>query len=138
TTGGTCPIGVETYVVTALTAAGETTASPAVTVLDTTTTSSNVVSWTGVPGATGYNVYNTALGTFVGTTVAPTTTLTDITCALVPLGAAPGANTAVIPPPSGLVATANSAPGILGPGTYFYKVTALDAVGETLPSAPSN
>jgi len=39
-----------------------------------------------------------------------------------------------LPAPTGLVGTASSTGGSLATGTYFYKVTALNANGETLPS----
>lgn len=40
-----------------------------------------------------------------------------------------------LPPPTGLTATASATGGSLATGTYFYVVTALNATGETLPSA---
>ena len=138
TLGGTCPIGSRTYVVTALIGAGETTASPATSVTNTTATSSNAISWTAVAGATGYNIYLTAPGAFlVGTVASPTTTFTD-TCAVAPAGAPPVTNTAVIGPPTVVTATpAGGPPGSLVAGTYFYEVTAIDAAGENLPSTPA-
>ncbi|HZV26614.1 MAG TPA: hypothetical protein VFG00_10015, partial [Acidothermaceae bacterium] len=137
--GGVIPAGTTKgpYSITALTAAGETTISGASnTVLTTSSGSSIVLNWTAVPGATGYNVYYPVgcgkIGTVVGN---GTTTFTDpgnLACGAAP----PGTNTATIPAPVNVVATANNAAGTLT-GTHCYEATSLVGGGETTPSASS-
>lgn len=63
TTGGTLPAGATYWVVTATTGGGESVASNEITATLTGATSTQILSWTAVTGATGYNVYRgTAAG----------------------------------------------------------------------------
>jgi hypothetical protein len=82
--GGVLPAGTDYWVITALTANGETTRSNEVTATLSGTTSSNVLTWTADSGATGYRIYrgNNGAGSeaylagFVN--LGATTTFTDI------------------------------------------------------------
>lgn len=105
TTGGALPAATYYYKVTALTAAGETTASNEQSQVTTGTTSSNTVNWGAVANATGYRIYRgTAAGaentyyqvgavtSFVdtgsaGTAATPPTTSTAALALTVPSGA---------------------------------------------------
>jgi hypothetical protein len=95
TTGGTLPAGTQAYKVTALGSTGETDASAEVTQATTGATSTVTVSWTAVPGATGYRVYGRASGTegLLAQTIASVTTFTD-TGALTPGSPPPSSNSA--------------------------------------------
>jgi len=120
-TGGTLAAASYFYRVSAVNAQGETLASTEVTSGALTgTTSSVALSWTAVPGATGYRVYRTTTsGTYTSPAFlsAPTgTTYTDTGGTALTAGTVTTANTAT-----------TSAP-------YFWKVTALSAYGETLGS----
>jgi hypothetical protein len=138
TTGGTLAIaGDYSYKITAVTAAGETSASAASNIVATTSSTSSIsLSWTAVAGATGYNVYGRAGASYLKMNTSPIagTSFVD-NGSLVPAGAAP-ANNAAILVPTGLAAVASSTGGTLVNGTaYFYVVTALNGAGETLKSA---
>ena len=146
TTGGSLAIGTYYWVVTATTALGETTASNEITATTTTATSQNVVSWTAVPGATGYKLYRgTAAGVenkLINTIGSGATVTSTDSGAAGTTASPPTTNTAAIAVPTSVTATALAAnvagaPGEnLGDGTaLYYKVTALTANGETSPSA---
>jgi hypothetical protein len=111
TSGGTITAGTYKYVVTAINAQGETTASNEQTIVTTGATSTVTVTWAAVTGATGYKLYKTAAGGGTGTellykTVGVTTTDIDT---------APGA-------PAGAFPTVNSAltPNTYAPPIYFF------------------
>ncbi|QDH48199.1 major tail protein [Arthrobacter phage MamaPearl] len=95
TTGGTLPAGQTYWRITAINANGETLGSNEITSLLTGTTSTQVMTWAAIPGATGYRVYR---GTFSGgqdrlvTTLGAVTTYTD-TGAAGSAGSVPSANT---------------------------------------------
>jgi hypothetical protein len=98
TTGGTITAGTYRYVVTAINASGETTASNEQTITTTGATSTVTVTWVAVTGATGYKLYKTAAGGGTGTellykTVGLVTTDVDTTPGT-PTGAFPSTNTA--------------------------------------------
>jgi hypothetical protein len=99
--GGTLAAGIWRYLVTATNAAGETTVSNEQSVTSTGSTSSNTVNWAAVNGATGYNIYRTAVNGAAGTELQLVTGLAAgavsylDTGSLSPAGAQPTANTAV-------------------------------------------
>lgn len=98
TTGGTITAGTYRYVLTAINANGETTASNEQTITTTGSTSTVTVTWTAVTGATGYKLYKTAAGGATGTellykTVGAVTSDID-TSPGSPTGAFPTQNTA--------------------------------------------
>lgn len=99
--GGTITAGTYKYVVTAINASGETTASNEQTITTTGSTSTVTVTWAAVTGATGYKLYKTAAGGATGTellykTVGGVTSDVD-TSPGAPSGAFPTSNTAVSP-----------------------------------------
>lgn len=101
TTGGTLAAGTWKYYVTAINANGETTVSNEASQTTTGSTSTVTLTWSAIPGATGYKVYRTAVGGATGTellltTLGAVTTYTD-TGALTPAGALPTSNTATAP-----------------------------------------
>jgi hypothetical protein len=116
-----------TYVVTALTASGETLSSDPVSNAHgaTTLTSSNyeTIAWNAITGALGYNVYRTAGGTIQGkiNLVPITGTSTTDTSNDLPL----------LPP--SIMRT--SPVGTGGSTAWTYKVVAVNAAGHSLPSA---
>ena len=138
TTGGTFAAGTYYWTVTATTANGETVASNEITATLTGSTSSNVLTWTQVTGATGYKVYR---GTVSGqenkliTTIGSgsTVTYTDTGTAGA-TGFPPTTNTATIPAPTTLAGTPSTAGGTLAANTYWWVVTATTAAGETVAS----
>lgn len=99
TTGGTLAAATYYYVVTALNSAGQTLASNEVSVTTTGTTSSNTITWSAVPGATGYRVYRGTAAAGENVYYAPgnVTTYTD-TNASSTGGTPPGSNTTAIAP----------------------------------------
>lgn len=108
TSGGTITAGTYRYVVTAINANGETTASNEQTITTTGSTSTVTVTWAAVAGATGYKLYKTAAGGATGTellykTVGAVTSDID-TSPGAPSGAFPTVNTASN---SGVYATPN-------------------------------
>jgi hypothetical protein len=103
TTGGTLAAGATYWVVTATTANGETTVSNEVTATLTGSTSSAVLSWSAVVGATGYNVYRgtTAGGENKLVASVSTNTYTDTGAASTTVSP-PSTNTAEISANTGL------------------------------------
>lgn len=99
--GGTITAGTYRYIVTAINANGETTASNEQTIVTTGSTSTVTVTWATVTGATGYRLYKTAAGGGTGTELfykAVGVVLSDIdTTPGVPVGAFPTVNTAASP-----------------------------------------
>lgn len=94
TAGGTLAAGTYYYVVTALGSAGETLASNELAVVATGTTSSVILAWTAVAGATGYRVYRGTTAGGENTYYAPGNVLTFTdTGAAGTAGTPPGANT---------------------------------------------
>lgn len=120
TTGGTITAGTYRYVLTAINANGETTASNEQTIVTTGSTSTVTVSWTAVTGATGYRLYKTAAGGGVGTELfykAVGLVITDI-------DTSPGA-------PAGAFPTINTAGN---PGVYVAPVKYIPFMSESLTS----
>lgn len=96
TTGGTLAAATYNYVVTAVTARGETMASPpCVITVSATSTAVNTVDWAPVAGAVGYKIYGRASGSLflMGTVDSLTTVFTD-NGSIVP-------NSLLIPPVAG-------------------------------------
>lgn len=108
--GGTITAGTYRYVLTAINAVGETTQSNEQTIVTTGSTSTVTVTWTAVPGATGYKLYKTAAGG------GPLTELLYKTVGAVTsdIDTSPGS-------PSGAFPTSNtaSAPGVYAAPTKF-------------------
>lgn len=102
------------YRVTAISGSGETIASNEA-YATAVATGRIDLTWVAVGGATSYNVYR---GNVAGVESL--------------LGSVSAGGKAA---PTGVVATPSAAGGTLAAGTRYYKVTALDAVGETLASA---
>lgn len=96
TSGGTLPAGAHFYVVTALNANGETIASAEVTTVNTGSTSSNLIGWGAVTGASGYRVYR---GTVTGLEsvyyTASGTSYTDTNAAVTGTATPPTNNSAI-------------------------------------------
>ena len=142
-TGGTMVAGTYYYLVQARTALGHTNNSAVATATITSGALNSVVlSWTPVAGATGYVVYKSTDGTTYGnisSTATPITTASFTDTAIAVGGTAPtNTNTAAIPAPLGILATATANAGTLAAATYFYEVTATNAAGATLPSTPAS
>jgi hypothetical protein len=101
TSGGTISAGTYKYIVTAINANGETSASNEQTITTTGSASTVTVTWVAVTGATGYKLYKTSAGGSTGTellykTVGLVTTDTD-TSPGSPAGAFPTTNSATSP-----------------------------------------
>lgn len=133
TTGGSFAAGTYYWTQTATTAAGESLRGNEITATLTGSTSSNVLTWTAVSGATGYKIYR---GTSAGaegvlvTTIGSgaTVTYTD-TGSAGSAGSPPVVNSAVLPAPTGLGVTPSGTGGLLPAATDFWKVTAVTATG---------
>lgn len=133
---GTLPANTYYYKVTALGPTGETLGSNEVTVTTTGETSSVTLSWGAVSGATGYKVYR---GTSAGAesvyySPGNVTTFTD-TGASGTNGTVPSSNSTTLAAPTANTPTTATTGGTLAAATYYYKVTAINSIGETLPSA---
>lgn len=107
----------------------ETAASPEASAVTTGTTGSVALSWTAVPGATGYVVYrgSTAGGesAWFKTT---TNSFTDTGAAGAP-GIVSNVVTSGLTTPGAITATPSTSGGTLAAGTYYYKITAYTADG---------
>jgi hypothetical protein len=139
-TGGSLVSGTPYYyVITALTAAGETIASHEKTLTPSSGNLKIKLNWLAVTGATGYNIYRTLTPGIYGTpsflaTIGSgaTVTYTDDGTVALTTGAPPG-NTAVIPAPALSNATLTFGGSLATVATY-YVITALTAAGETVVS----
>jgi hypothetical protein len=109
--GGTITAGTYRYVVTAINANGETTASNEQTIVTTGSTSTVTVTWAAVTGATGYKLYKTAAGGGTGTELLYKT----VGAVTSDIDTSPGA-------PSGAFPTVNTAanPNVYAAPTYFF------------------
>lgn len=132
---GGLPDGLYAYVVTALNAAGETLKSNERTVFATNSTNLITVTWAAVTGATGYKVYRggTAGGENLVQTLGAVTTLADNGSGWT-AGTVPGTNTTALTAPVQAATATATTGGTLAAATYYYVVTATNAVGETLVS----
>lgn len=126
------------YKVTALTAAGETIGSAEGNIVTTASTTSVSLAWPAITGATSYKVYRgTAAGAENLYYTTATNSYTDSNLSNI-AGTVPVANTAAIPAPSTPGLTNITTGGTLAAATYYYKVTALTAAGETIGSSESS
>lgn len=138
TSGGFLPANTYYYRVTGLNGTGETTGSNEVSVTTTGSTSAVNLSWSSMAGATSYRVYR---GTTAGaeslyfTVTSPTYTATG---AWANSGTVPGSNTTQLSAPGTVTPTGSTTGGTLAAATYYYKVTALNAVGETTGSTEAS
>lgn len=134
--GGALASGTYYYVVTTLTAAGESTKSNEVSVIVPVPGNGSVsLSWTAVTGATGYKLYRGTAAGVENVFYAPgnVTSYTD-TGAAATNGTPPATNTATLPAPVQTAPSTATTGGNLAAATYYYKITALDANGETVGS----
>lgn len=157
-TGGTLAAGSYFWVVTAITAAGETMASNEVTATLSGSTSSAALTWTLPAGATGAKVYRgTAAGaedTLVAT-LGAVTTYTDTgaagSAATPPASDSTGTSETVthlafydvetgatIAAPNDLAVSAATTGGTFTAGTYHWVITATNFAGETIASNEVN
>ena len=139
TTGGSLAAATYYFKVVSVDAQGVTIGSTEVNATTTGSTGSVAIGWTAAPGATSYRVY---VGTAAGaeSQYFTTTNLTyTYTGAAGTAGAVPGSGTAytATATPSGVTATA-AAGGSLANQTWYYKVTAVDALGETIGSTEAS
>ncbi|MDR3662167.1 MAG: hypothetical protein P4L86_17600, partial [Mycobacterium sp.] len=137
---GTLPAATYSYEVTALgvtsagTGVGETVASSVATAT-LASTGSIALTWSAVPGATGYKLYRLN-GTYK--LLATTTTATSFTdLGTVVLGAAPVSGGAFLAAPTGFVGALSATGGTLTAGTRYYAVAAINGAGQTVGSAPA-
>lgn len=136
--GGSFAAGTYFWVITATTAAGESTKSNEISTTFTGSASSNALAWTQVLGATGYKVYR---GTTAGgegaliTTIGSGATITYTDTGTAGSAGTPSVlNNAAILAPTGLGVTPSASGGTLPIGTYYWTVTGLTANGETTSS----
>lgn len=131
-TGGTLLANTYYSVVTAYTAAGHTVVSSEMSVTTTGSTSKISPTWGSVAGATGYRYWRgTTSGTYDGYyDVGLVTTFDDINVTLTS-SSIPSSNTALIPTPTLSSITGSTTGGSLPADTYFVKITAITASGET-------
>jgi hypothetical protein len=147
---GSLANGTYYYKVSAVNELGETLAST-IEQSYTITTGGVKVTWKAVPGAIAYNVYgrNTGAQLFMAQVSANMNTNSSDNClftddgSITPSGALPTKNTTngviggfdikAMPTPAGLVCSSGA--GTLTAATYSYKVSAVNAFGETLTSA---
>lgn len=142
TTGGTLAAGTYFWSMTATTAAGESIVGNQISATTTGSTSSNVLTWTAVTGATGYKIYRGASFLTVNTLVTTigsgaTVTYTDTGSAGTSVSP-PAVNGAVLPAPAAPSAgNSGASGGVLSANTqiYYWVVTALTANGETVASS---
>lgn len=136
TIGGLTPSGTYYYRVSAINAVGETLASAETSITLTAAQNAVNVNWGAVTGATGYRIYgNTTGGELLMAAVGAVTTWLD-DGSITPAGALPGANTTALATPVNAAFTAGA--GTLNDGTYYYRVSAINAVGETFASAETS
>lgn len=123
------------YKVTALTALGETSPSTEVSAA-ATSTGAIAVSWTASAGATAYKIYRggSSGGEVLLAQIPPGTSYTDFGTPLPGTATPPASNTAAVAVPTLTSATSDTAAGSVAAGTYFYKITAVTALGETTAS----
>lgn len=119
TTGGTILAGSYKYIVTALNGVGETGQSNEITIVTTGSTSANTISWAAVPGATGYNVYRTAVGGATGTELKIASNVQAVSF----VDTAPGSPAGAFPGTNG-TATTNAPPSYWqqNGAVYFLKI----------------
>lgn len=134
--GGTLAAATYYYKVVSVDARGLTVGSTEVSATTTGTTSSVTIGWTAAPGAVSYRVYkgvasntqtayfSTSSLNYVDTGVAGTAGTVPSSSTAIPTTVAPGS-----------VAATAAAGGGLAVQTWYYKVTSVDALGETIGSS---
>jgi hypothetical protein len=136
--GGSLAAGTYYYRVTALNAVGETIGSPECSVTLTGINNAVALSWASVTGATGYRVYRGTSSFGEGLYYATATnSYTDIGDSATLTGP-PGSNTTQLAAPGTVTPTGSGSGGSLAAATYYYKVVALNAVGQTTASPECN
>ncbi len=136
TIGGLTPSGTYYYRVSAINAVGQTLASAETSIILTATENAVHVNWGAVTGATGYRIYGRTTGgeLFMAAVGAVTTWLDN--GSLTPAGALPVANTTALATPVFSSISNSTVGGTLADSTqYCYRVSATNAVGETLSFA---
>lgn len=132
------------YKVTATNSSGETTASPEASATISAIGEPIDLSWPAVSGATGYNVYR---GTSAGAenllflSFANSLGSSCLDFGGMHTSASPPAvaGSSFVYPPTGVSASLFGSPSNFVTGTtYYYKVTAYDSTGESLPSAEAS
>lgn len=118
--GGSLTAGTYRWVITAINANGETTASNEVTATTATTNLTVTLTWVAVTGATGYRIYRTAAGGATGTELF-----------LTAVGLVTTYNDAAVGAPSGAFPTVNTASSS---GTYAAPVKFIPFMSESLTS----
>lgn len=120
------------YKLTAFNGAGQTTASNEV----TNSSSASLLTWTPIPGATGYKLY---YGTSTGAenkliaTINGGNASSFLDSGLLAASASPPGSGGTAPTAPALVAELGE--GAFAASTYYYKITASTGGGETLPSS---
>src|SRR5581483_384979 len=162
TTGGALSNGTYYYRISAINAAGETLASAetSLTLSGGTSTQKINLAWSQVPGALGYRIYGRSTGAeqfITGVTGETTLAYTDLG-SIAPSGALPASNTtgvsgqgpfdfnvpanwdanrvpqSAVAAPAGLASALASGGTLTNGTTYYYKITATNANGETTAS----
>lgn len=152
TTGGSLAPGTYYYRVSAVTVTGETLASTETSIVVPAGTSTNTVTvkWVVVSGATSYKIYGRTtgaellLGVYQGSAGGVSNVLSFLDDgSITPAGALPTVNTTgdvvggmnfagFLPPPAPSLWSIGG--GTLAAGTYWYRISATNAAGETLAS----
>lgn len=138
TSGGSLATGSYYYAVTAVNANGETTANPVA--VNVTGPDGGVnLSWSSVPTATSYNVYRGTSPGAENTKLCNTTQRVFLDYGGLNIGGtAPSFNSTGLSSPASLGASViqgvSDFTGSSTAGTYYYKVTATNGIGESLPS----
>lgn len=135
TVAGDLPAATYYYKVSATNASGETLPSAEVSQVTTGANSKVTLTWGAIAGATGYRIYRgaTAGGENLYYTVGAVTTFDDRGTKYTS-GTPSATNTATIPAPVQSAPSTATTGGTLAAATYYYKVTALTAAGETIGS----
>jgi hypothetical protein len=136
--GGSLAAATYYYRVTALNAVGETIGSPECSITLTGINNAVALSWASVTGATGYRVYRGTSSFGEGVYYATATTSYTDTGASGTLAGPPGSNTTQLSAPGTVTPTGSGSGGSLAAATYYYKVTALNAAGQTTASPECN
>lgn len=139
--GGALAAATYYYKIVSVDANGTTLGSSEVSYVASGTTSSVVLTWAGATGATSYRIYRgTAAGAESLYYTSNTTSFTDIGAGGSTVGTVPVTNTAIKATaiPGSVSATGAGTGGALPAATYYYVVTAVDGLGETLGSTEVN
>lgn len=138
TSGGTLASGTYYYKVTSVNAAGETTGSAEVSIAVTGPNGAVSLSWAAVTGAASYKVYRGTSAAGENTYFAAASNSYTDTGTAGTAGTVPASNTTALAAPGTVTPTGSTTGGTLAAATYYYKVTALNAVGETTGSAEAS